>query len=146
MLKALSAAFRDMQFMPTGGVSAANLNEYLAVPSVIACGGSWLTPAAEIADGNFRRSIFGDGSPRHCTKILEGICPILLLNHAALEITGHERLHLGGGGFRRRRGQCCRVLEQLWLRRRFCRRASANGISVPRYKNCIASVSKPTLF
>ena len=53
MLKALSAAFRDMQFMPTGGVSAANLNEYLAVPSVIACGGSWLTPAAEIADGNF---------------------------------------------------------------------------------------------
>lgn len=53
MLKALSAAFRDMQFMPTGGVSAANLNEYIAVPSVIACGGSWLTPAAEIADCNF---------------------------------------------------------------------------------------------
>mgnify|MGYP000206349058 CR=1 FL=1 len=53
MLKALSAAFRDMQFMPTGGVSAANLNEYLAVPSVIACGGSWLTPAADVAAGNF---------------------------------------------------------------------------------------------
>ena len=53
MLKALSAAFRDMQFMPTGGVSAANLNEFLAVPSVIACGGSWLTPAADIAAGNF---------------------------------------------------------------------------------------------
>ena len=53
MLKALSAAFRDMQFMPTGGVSAANLNDYLAVPSVIACGGSWLTPAADIAAGNF---------------------------------------------------------------------------------------------
>jgi 2-dehydro-3-deoxyphosphogluconate aldolase/(4S)-4-hydroxy-2-oxoglutarate aldolase len=53
MLKALSAAFRDMKFMPTGGVSAANLNEYLAVSSVVACGGSWLTPAAEIAAGNF---------------------------------------------------------------------------------------------
>lgn len=53
MLGALSAAFRDMQFMPTGGVGAGNLSEYLAVPSVIACGGSWLTPAAEIAAGNF---------------------------------------------------------------------------------------------
>jgi 2-dehydro-3-deoxyphosphogluconate aldolase/(4S)-4-hydroxy-2-oxoglutarate aldolase len=53
MLTALSAAFRDMQFMPTGGVSADNLSDYLAVPSVIACGGSWLTPASEIAAGNF---------------------------------------------------------------------------------------------
>ena len=53
MLNALSAAFRDVQFMPTGGVGPSNLNDYLAVPSVIACGGSWLTPAAEIANGNF---------------------------------------------------------------------------------------------
>lgn len=53
MLKALSSVFRDMQFMPTGGVSADNLSEFLAVPSVIACGGSWLTPGAEIDAGNF---------------------------------------------------------------------------------------------
>ncbi len=53
MLKALSSVFRDMRFMPTGGVSADNLGEFLAVPSVIACGGSWLTPAAEIEAGNF---------------------------------------------------------------------------------------------
>lgn len=53
MLKALSSVFRDVQFMPTGGVSAGNLSEFLAVPSVIACGGSWLTPAADIAAGNF---------------------------------------------------------------------------------------------
>ena len=53
MLNALSAAFRDMRFMPTGGVSADNFTEYLVVPSVIACGGSWLTPAADIATGNF---------------------------------------------------------------------------------------------
>lgn len=53
MLKALSSVFRDMQFMPTGGVSAANLNDYLAIPSVIACGGSWLTPQQEIDAGNF---------------------------------------------------------------------------------------------
>ncbi len=53
MLESLAAVFRDMSFMPTGGVSAANLNDYLAVPSVIACGGSWLTPRTAIDNGNF---------------------------------------------------------------------------------------------
>lgn len=53
MLKALSSVYRDMKFMPTGGVKAANLKEFLAVPSVIACGGSWLTPQDEINAGNF---------------------------------------------------------------------------------------------
>ena len=53
MIKALSSAFRDMRFMPTGGVNAANLSEYLSVPSVLACGGSWLTPKDAIAEGEF---------------------------------------------------------------------------------------------
>jgi len=53
MLKALGAVFKDVKFMPTGGVSAANLAEFLAVPSVLACGGSWLTPRAEIEKGNY---------------------------------------------------------------------------------------------
>jgi 2-dehydro-3-deoxyphosphogluconate aldolase/(4S)-4-hydroxy-2-oxoglutarate aldolase len=53
MLKALGSVFRGMRFMPTGGVSAANLGDFLAVPAVLACGGSWLTPAAEIKAGNF---------------------------------------------------------------------------------------------
>ena len=53
MLKSFSSVFRDVSFMPTGGVSAANLSEYLAVPAVIACGGSWLTPANEIEAGNY---------------------------------------------------------------------------------------------
>jgi 2-dehydro-3-deoxyphosphogluconate aldolase/(4S)-4-hydroxy-2-oxoglutarate aldolase len=47
--------FRDLEFMPTGGVSADNLGDYLALPSVLACGGSWLTPADAIADGDFER-------------------------------------------------------------------------------------------
>jgi 2-dehydro-3-deoxyphosphogluconate aldolase/(4S)-4-hydroxy-2-oxoglutarate aldolase len=42
-----------MKFMPTGGVSAQNLPEFLALNSVLACGGSWLTPAAAIAEGNY---------------------------------------------------------------------------------------------
>ena len=53
MLKALGAVFRDVRFMPTGGVSANNLADYLALPSVLACGGSWLTPADAISAGNY---------------------------------------------------------------------------------------------
>ncbi len=53
MLKALSSVFRNLQFMPTGGVSASNLGEFLGVPSVIACGGSWLTPKAAIEAGDY---------------------------------------------------------------------------------------------
>jgi 2-dehydro-3-deoxyphosphogluconate aldolase/(4S)-4-hydroxy-2-oxoglutarate aldolase len=39
--------------MPTGGVSAGNLGDYLALPNVLACGGSWLTPKSAIAEGNY---------------------------------------------------------------------------------------------
>ncbi len=52
-LKALSSVFRTMRFMPTGGVSAGNLTDFLAIPAVIACGGSWLTPADAIAAGDY---------------------------------------------------------------------------------------------
>jgi 2-dehydro-3-deoxyphosphogluconate aldolase/(4S)-4-hydroxy-2-oxoglutarate aldolase len=54
MIKALASVFRDVRFMPTGGVSASNLADYLAVPAVIACGGSWLTPKEAIAAGDYR--------------------------------------------------------------------------------------------
>lgn len=43
MLKALSAVYA-VKFMPTGGVTQSNLNDYLAVPSVLACGGTWMVP------------------------------------------------------------------------------------------------------
>ena len=52
-LKALASVFRSMRFMPTGGVGPENLADYLSIPAVIACGGSWLTPADAIAAGNF---------------------------------------------------------------------------------------------
>lgn len=55
MIKALAAVFRDVKFMPTGGVSAKNLGDYLEVPAVLACGGSWLTPADAVAEGDFGR-------------------------------------------------------------------------------------------
>jgi len=53
MIKALSSVFRTMRFMPTGGISPANLGEFLSVPAVLACGGSWLTPTDAIASGNY---------------------------------------------------------------------------------------------
>ena len=53
MAKALSSVFRDVRFMPTGGVNTDNLKDYLAVPAVLACGGSWLTPKDAIERGDF---------------------------------------------------------------------------------------------
>ena len=47
MLKALSAVY-PVSFMPTGGVSEENVNAYLALPSVLACGGTWMVPATLI--------------------------------------------------------------------------------------------------
>ena len=55
MLKAFSSVFRSMRFMPTGGISPGNLADYLAVPAVLACGGSWLTPADAIAVGDYEK-------------------------------------------------------------------------------------------
>ena len=53
IIKALSSVYRDVRVMPTGGVNPANLKDYLAVPAVLACGGSWLTPKDAIAKGDF---------------------------------------------------------------------------------------------
>lgn len=53
MLKALCSVFKGVSFMPTGGVSAANLPDFLALPGVIACGGSWLTPQSAIEQGDY---------------------------------------------------------------------------------------------
>ena len=52
-MKALSAPFGGVRFIPTGGVAAANLKEYASAPFVCAVGGSWVCPKKEIAAGNF---------------------------------------------------------------------------------------------
>ena len=52
-MKSLSAPFGGVKFIPTGGVDAKNLKEYLEAPFVHAVGGSWLCPKKEIAAGNF---------------------------------------------------------------------------------------------
>lgn len=50
---ALSAPFGGVTFVPTGGVGAANLHEYLALPSVVAVGGSWMVPTDLVRAGDF---------------------------------------------------------------------------------------------
>ena len=52
-LKALAGPFPSALFNPTGGVSQSNMRAYLALPNVVAVGGSWLAPAADIEAGNW---------------------------------------------------------------------------------------------
>lgn len=53
MIKAMAAPFTGVKFMPTGGINAANLSEYLSFGKVVACGGSWMVKADLIDAGNF---------------------------------------------------------------------------------------------
>jgi len=53
MLKALHAPYQEVQFIPTGGIKAHNLAEYLALPNVVACGGSWMATGSMISEGKF---------------------------------------------------------------------------------------------
>lgn len=48
MLRALAAPFPQARFVPTGGIDAARLPDYLAVPAVLAVGGSWMATAAHL--------------------------------------------------------------------------------------------------
>ena len=55
MIKNLLGAFRStgVRFMPTGGINAANLADYLAVPEVLCCGGTWIVPKDALASGDY---------------------------------------------------------------------------------------------
>lgn len=53
MIKAMSAPYGNIRFMPTGGINTKNLADYLNCKAVIACGGSWMVPADKIAAGAF---------------------------------------------------------------------------------------------
>jgi 2-dehydro-3-deoxyphosphogluconate aldolase / (4S)-4-hydroxy-2-oxoglutarate aldolase len=55
MLKAWNGPFNDVKFCPTGGVTALNARDFLALPNVACVGGSWLTPADALAAGDWAR-------------------------------------------------------------------------------------------
>ncbi|HVF40945.1 MAG TPA: bifunctional 4-hydroxy-2-oxoglutarate aldolase/2-dehydro-3-deoxy-phosphogluconate aldolase [Gemmatimonadaceae bacterium] len=52
-LKAISAPYGAVEFMPTGGITLENVTSYLGFPKVVACGGSWMAPSDWITAGNF---------------------------------------------------------------------------------------------
>ena len=52
-MKNLSAPFVGIKFMPTGGINAQNVGEYVAAPFIHAVGGSWVCPKADIKEGNW---------------------------------------------------------------------------------------------
>ena len=55
MLKAWHGPFNDVRFCPTGGITAGNAREFLALPNVACVGGSWLTPADALTAGDWAR-------------------------------------------------------------------------------------------
>ena len=54
-LKSLAAPFGAVRFIPTGGIDAGNLSDYLSAFFVLAVGGSWVCPRADIAAGSYEK-------------------------------------------------------------------------------------------
>ncbi|MDD1795495.1 bifunctional 4-hydroxy-2-oxoglutarate aldolase/2-dehydro-3-deoxy-phosphogluconate aldolase [Enterovibrio gelatinilyticus] len=53
MVKSLLAPYTNVELMPTGGINPANVNDYLAIPRVVACGGTWMVDKKLIEEGNW---------------------------------------------------------------------------------------------
>ncbi|APP08100.1 TPA: bifunctional 4-hydroxy-2-oxoglutarate aldolase/2-dehydro-3-deoxy-phosphogluconate aldolase [Vibrio harveyi] len=53
MLKAMLAPYNAIKVMPTGGININNIHEYLAVPAVLACGGSWMVDKKLVNNGKW---------------------------------------------------------------------------------------------
>lgn len=53
MIKAMAAPYVGMKFMPTGGINAKNVRDYLAYNRIIACGGSWMVKGELVKEGKF---------------------------------------------------------------------------------------------
>ena len=75
-IKAMAAPYVNLKFMPTGGINAKNINEYLAFPRIIACGGSWMVSSDLVKNKEF-------------DKIKE------LTKEAVMTVHGFELKHVG---------------------------------------------------
>ena len=70
-LKAFHGPYRSIRFMPTGGVSPANLLDYLNLPYVMACGGSWMAKSNLINEGRFDEIT---RLAKETTEMIAGFC------------------------------------------------------------------------
>lgn len=75
-IKSVCGPYQNMRFMPTGGVSADNLNSYLAYNKIVCCGGSWIVPAKALAEENW------DEITRLCKEAID-------------RMLGFEMVHVG---------------------------------------------------
>lgn len=53
MIKAMAAPYVGLKFMPTGGINAGNLTEYLSCDKILCCGGSWMVKGDLVKAGDF---------------------------------------------------------------------------------------------
>jgi 2-dehydro-3-deoxyphosphogluconate aldolase / (4S)-4-hydroxy-2-oxoglutarate aldolase len=68
-IRALAGPFPDARFCPTGGIGEANAASWLAEPNVVAVGGSWICPAADIRSGNWA------GITAMCNRAMKALKP-----------------------------------------------------------------------
>ena len=76
MIKSMAGPYTQMKFMPTGGINAGNLNDYLSFDKIIACGGSWMVKPELVNAGEF-------------DKITE------ITREAVTQMLGFELAHVG---------------------------------------------------
>jgi len=70
MIQALSAPYTQVRFMPTGGVNAKNINDYLSHPKVLACGGTWMIDKQALKEKDFKKI---ESLTREAVNIMLGI-------------------------------------------------------------------------
>ncbi len=72
MLKALYAPYAEVRFIPTGGIMLHNLAQYIALPNVVACGGSWMATESMISESKFDEIARVAGEARAIVRRVRG--------------------------------------------------------------------------
>jgi 2-dehydro-3-deoxyphosphogluconate aldolase/(4S)-4-hydroxy-2-oxoglutarate aldolase len=85
-IKAVSAPYPALKFMPTGGINAGNIASYLACEKVLACGGSWMVPPDRIGAGDF------DAITALCREAAAGVLGFSLAHVGINTANGEEAL------------------------------------------------------
>lgn len=91
-IKAVSAPYSQMVFMPTGGVNENNLNAYLQNPKIVCCGGSWICPDKLVKAGDWQ------GITELCKSAVSKMLDFRLA-HVGINAAGQEEALLIAGLF-----------------------------------------------
>lgn len=92
MIKAMSAPYGSLKFMPTGGIDAKNINDYLSFNKILACGGSWMVNAKLIDSGDFAAI---EALTREAVNTMLGFT----LGHIGINAENEEQALSVGGSF-----------------------------------------------